>query len=339
VTRAARLQNDALYSAVDSSNIPQGQLGDGVMLTGCKLGYLAMQTRHRDRWLKFNDDVLGLPQVDNADGSIGLQLDGARQRLMLAPGAKDDVLAVGLEFADDTALEMLQRKLAAAGVMVEAGTAELAAARGVRRLLCFADPVGTHLVAFADPAPAERAFASGFFPHGFETGDTGFGHVVLAVKDIEAAERFYCGLLGFAVTERLKTKLGPVEVRGIFLHCNRRHHSLALFAIPASRRLHHFMLQAHDITDVGRALERFEQHRVPFSLGLGQHPAPDSTVSFYAATPSGFDIEIGAAGHEIEPVGWQERQLLQVSSWGHKPSLRLRLGMMKNVLAQRIGLH
>jgi hypothetical protein len=29
-------------------------------------------------------------------------------------------------------------------------------------------------------------------------------------------------------------------------------------------------------------------------FGLGQHPLPDGTTSFYAAARSGFDIEIGA---------------------------------------------
>ncbi len=302
-----------------------------------KLGYLAVQARHLDKWRRFNADMLDLPLSEAGGGGFGLQLDGARQRLMVEPGEHDDVVAVGLEFADDAALDSFRSKLQAAGVAIEEGDAALAARRGVRRLLGFDDPSGIRLEAFVDPAPAARPFASRFFPDGFHADRLGFGHVVLAVPDLAAAEKFYCGVLGFVVTERLKVKLGPADVGGIFLHCNRRHHSLALFAIPARKRLHHFMLQAHDIGDVGRAYERFQQHRVPFSLHLGQHPAPDNTVSFYAATPSGFDIEIGAAGHEIEPLGWQERQLTQVSIWGHKPTMRLKLGMMRQVLAQRLG--
>jgi len=309
------------------------------MSTPRNVGYLAMQTRHIDLWRKFNATVLGLPQTDNPDGGFGLQLDAARQRLMVSPGTRDDVQAVGLEFADDAALDAFAGRLRAACVAVENGSAELAAARGVRRLLTFQDPAGTQLEAFVDPAPAPHGFASQFFPNGFHADQSGFGHVVLAVPDLAAAEKFYCGLLGFAVTERLKVTLGPADVGGIFLHCNRRHHSLALFAVPTRKRLHHFMLQAHDIGDVGRAYERFKRHRVPFSLELGQHPAPDNTMSFYAATPSGFDIEIGAAGDEIEPVGWQERKLTQVSTWGHKPTLRAKLGLMPAMLANRLGLH
>ena len=304
-----------------------------------KLGYLAIQTRRIDKWRKFNDAVLGLPAVDNVDGGFGLQLDEARQRLMVTPGPRDDVLAVGLEFSDDAALDALAARLSAAGVATHSGSAELASARGVRRLIGFDDPSGIRLEGFTGPELARQPFTSEFFARGFHADDSGFGHVVLVARDFEASERFYCDVLGFAVTERLGIKVGPVAVRGIFLHCNRRHHSLAIFDIPTRRRLHHVMLQAHEIGDVGRAYERFRQHGVPFSLGLGQHPDPDSTFSFYAATPSGFDIEIGSAGHEIDPVGWQERPLNAMSSWGHKPTLRAKLGMIGTLVANRVGLH
>ncbi len=304
-----------------------------------KLGYLAMQTRHPDKWRKFSDAVLGLPTVDNGDGGFGLQLDGARQRLMIEPGPRDDVKAVGLEFADDAALDGFQQKLSAAAIISQAGSAELAAARGVRRLIGFDDPSGIRLEAFVDPTPAAQAFASAFFPLGFHTEQTGFGHVVLVARDLDVSERFYCDVMGFAVTERLAIKIGPIAVRGIFLHSNRRHHSLALFSVPTRQRLHHFMLQTNQFRDVGMAYERFQRHGVKFNLGLGQHPDPDSTFSFYAVTPSGFAIEIGAAGHEIDPVGWQERPLSAMSAWGHKPTLRAKLGMIGNFVANRIGLH
>lgn len=55
---------------------------------------------------------------------------------------------------------------------------------------------------------------------------------------------------------------------------------------------------------------------VPLTLGLGQHPDPDGTFSFYGQTPSGFDFEIGAGGREIELDGWQERAADKTSAWG-----------------------
>jgi len=305
----------------------------------CKLGYLAIETRKPEKWRDFNATLLDFPTSSNADGSVGLQIDGNRQRLIVIPGEKDDVQAVGLQMRDQTAFEELAAKLAAEGIPAENGDQWLCEARGVGKMLVFADPSGVRLEAFVDALPAEKPFASQFFADGFHSDDSGFGHVVLNTRDLDQAERFYCGVLGFAITERLKVRIGPIEVRGIFLHCNRRHHSLAIFAAPATRHLNHVMLQAQALRDVGMAYERFKRHRVPFSLGLGQHPDPDGTVSFYAATPSGFDLEIGAAGGEIDPVGWQERPLNRISSWGHKPSLRLKLNSLKALVANRLGLH
>lgn len=305
----------------------------------CSLGYLAVETRKPEKWRDFNAALLDLPASGNADGSVGLQIDAARQRLIIVPGERDDVLAVGLQMRDEAALEALAAKLAANGTEAQPGDEWLCQSRGARRMLVFADPSGLRLEAFVDPAPADKAFASQYFADGFHSDDSGFGHVVLNMRDLDQAERFYCDVLGFAVTERLQVRLGPIDVRGIFLHCNRRHHSLAIFGAPASKRLNHVMLQAQALRDVGMAYERFKRHRVPFSLELGQHPDPDSTVSFYAATPSGFDLEIGAAGNEIDPVGWKERPLDRISSWGHKPTLRLKLNSLKALVGHRLGLN
>ena len=72
---------------------------------------------------------------------------------------------------------------------------------------------------------------------------------VLRVFDGALARAFYVEVLGFGVTERLLTRAGPLTVRGTFLHCNRRHHSIALFDLPIAKRLHHFMLEAVDLRD------------------------------------------------------------------------------------------
>jgi 2,3-dihydroxybiphenyl 1,2-dioxygenase len=276
--------------------------------------------------------------VANADSSAGYRLDDAAQRLIVRPGKADDLAALGLELSDAAALEALEARLAANGVATSRGDAPTLAARRVERLLAFADPEGTRIEAVVAPEQAATPFASDLMPGGFKSDDTGFGHAVLVARDLAAAERFYVGTLGFAVTERLDTRVGPLQVRGTFLHCNRRHHSLALFALPLRKRLHHFMLQAREMADIGRAFARARRERVKLSLGLGQHPDPDGTFSFYGVTPSGFDFEIGAASHEIEPAGWQELRADTTSSWGHAPTLGLQLRTVGNMIASRLGL-
>lgn len=308
------------------------------MLPGLALGYLVFEVRRPERWHGFCRDMLGLPEpAANADGSRGYRIDDRCQRLVVRPGKADDLAALGLACADDGVLEATSARLREAGVSVETADRDLCAGRRVARLHRATDPMGNAVELHTGLAAANTSFASSVVPGGFRGGAAGMGHAVLVARDLAAMESFYVGLLGFGVTERLATKVGPIAVRGTFLHCNRRHHSLALFELPLRQRLHHFMLQANDFADVGKAFERARRHKVPLSLGLGQHPDPDGTFSFYGQTPSGFDFEIGAGSREIEPAGWQTMKTAVTSSWGHKPQLRLQLKMARELAIRSLG--
>ncbi len=290
------------------------------MTTGMQLGYLVIEASSLERWRDFAAEAIGLPApLANPDGSLGYQLDDRAQRLILTEGPSDDLAALGLELADEAALQRLYDRLTAAGVAVSEGDAALARSRRVRRLVRFADPTGLAVEAALGLEAAAQPYASDVIPGGFKTSN-GFGHAVMMTGDVPTAERFYCDVLGFRPTERLRVTYAGQEITGVFLHCNPRHHSVALFAVPAPRRLHHVMLEARDPRDVARAQAKAIKAKVPQTLSLGQHPAPDSTFSFYAVTPSGFDYEIGAGGNTIEPQGWQELQLNRMSDWGHEPA-------------------
>jgi len=52
------------------------------------------------------------------------------------------------------------------------------------------------------------------------------GHVVLNVSDLEAATRFYTGLLGLRVSDRYNESMVPGGM--VFLRCNTDHHGVAL---------------------------------------------------------------------------------------------------------------
>jgi biphenyl-2,3-diol 1,2-dioxygenase len=303
-----------------------------------RLGYLVFEVRRPARWAAFCEHMLGLPApAANADGSAGWQLDEACQRLIVREGPADDLAALGLQCANDDVLERLVRRLEQSGIAVHAAETPLCRARRVQRLHRCIDPNGNAVELFTGPAPAAQPFASVAFPEGFTTGDLGLGHAVLVSHDLAAMEAFYVDLLGFGVTERLATRVGPIDVRGVFLHCNERHHSLALFDLPLRKRIHHFMLQAERLCDIGVAFERARRHKVPLSLELGQHPDPDGTFSFYGATPSGFDFEIGAGAQTIDPAGWQAQHTDVTSTWGHKPRLRLQLKMAAGLIAHKVS--
>jgi biphenyl-2,3-diol 1,2-dioxygenase len=301
-----------------------------------RLGYLVFEARRPARWTAFCRHMLGLADPGtNADGSLGWQIDEACQRLIVQEGPADDLAALGLECADDEVLDALLHRLREAGTAIATADVQLRAARRVQRLHRCTDPCGNSVELFIGLDSAAQPFASPDFPQGFRTGELGLGHAVLVSHDLAAMEAFYVDLLGFGVTERLATRVGPMDIRGVFLHCNRRHHSIALFDMPLSKRIHHFMLQAARLSDIGIAFERARRHKVPLSLELGQHPDPDGTFSFYGATPSGFDFEIGAGTQTIDPADWKAQHTDVTSAWGHKPKLRLQLKMAAGLIRQK----
>jgi catechol 2,3-dioxygenase-like lactoylglutathione lyase family enzyme len=267
-----------------------------------KLAYVVLELRRVPAWYAFLERLL------EPDARAK-----ASRHLRVQPGNADDIAAIGLELADEEARAELAARLASAGVPTALADGKLV----------FHDPLGTRVEA----AVAEAGAAA----------DTGFGHVVLATREVAAMERFYVDTLGFAVTERLAARVGPLDVRGAFLHCNRRHHSIALLDLPQRRRLNHLMLEAASLREVLRAHDRARAASLPFSLELGEHPDPDGTLSFYLRTPAGFDLEIGAGGGEIEPVGWREGSQSTTSSWGHRPTLGLKLRAAANLIAARLG--
>ena len=307
------------------------------MLPRLQLAYLVFDVRKPAAWDRFMRGMFDPPEpLMHADGSTGWRIDGACQRIVVRPGRRDDLAALGFECADERVLAELVANLRTHGTTLEQAAPALCEARRVRSLWQAQDPQGNTVELCVGLQQVAEPFASALFPDGFCTGDLGLGHAVLVSDDLSAMEAFYVGLLGFGVTERLATKVGPIEIRGTFLHCNRRHHSLALFDMPLKRRLHHFMLQADSQRDVGMAFERAEAQKWPSSLGLGQHPAPDSTFSFYSETPSGFEFEIGAGSQEIDPADWNTMRTSITSSWGHKPRLRLKLKMARGLLAAKL---
>lgn len=308
------------------------------MQAGLSLSYLVFAVRQAARWARFLDDTLGLPAAaHNGESSAGVQgwrLDDRCHRLLVTEGRQDDLSAIGLDCGTAAGLAAAAQRLRRHGVAVEAADAALCRARRVQQLMLAQDPAGTTIELHFGLARAAQPFASTVFGGGFCTGEAGMGHAALVARDLPAMERFYVQALGFGVTERLNTRSGPMDVAGVFLHCNTRHHSIALLQLPLAQRMHHFMLQTQRLADVGTAYERVQQHRMGLSLQIGQHPDPDGTFSFYAPTPSGFDFEIGHGSREIDPASWREMPSSITSTWGHRPTARLQWKMAKALVGQ-----
>lgn len=289
-----------------------------------ELGYLGIEATDIPAWERFALDQLGLQRGDGAaQGTLALRIDDRAQRLVIEPGPADDMAFAGYDCGDDRALEVLVETLRTQGLEVEACTDDLAARRRVRRLFATRDPAGNRIELYVDLARAATPFHSDLVPSGFFTSDGGLGHTFLPHGDRQAMVDFYAGL-GFRISDYIREEVAPgMVVDGAFMHCNGRHHTIAFAAFPSPKKLHHLMLQANDRIDVGRAHDRVLAAHTPLSATLGMHPN-DLMFSFYVVTPSGFSIEFGSGGRQIEDdASWEVVTYDCLSLWGHKPPAQL----------------
>jgi 3,4-dihydroxy-9,10-secoandrosta-1,3,5(10)-triene-9,17-dione 4,5-dioxygenase len=255
-------------------------------------------------------------------GAVYLRMDDFPARLVILPGERDRLLASGWEVVGEPEFAQVSHALDEAGVAVKTGTPDELADRRVGQLLRCDDPSGNALEIFSGAALEHRPAVS---PYGnsFVTGSMGLGHVVLPVSDSEAAVRFYTEVLGFRLRDsmRMAPELfgqpagsPPLWLR--FLGCNPRHHALALAPFPAPAGIVHLMVEVATLDDVGRAMERCARRGATMSATLGRH-ANDLMVSFYVATPGGFDIEYGTDGLRVDEATWVSRETTAISLWGH----------------------
>lgn len=72
------------------------------------------------------------------------------------------------------------------------------------------------------------------------------------------------------------------------------------------------------LDDVGFALDRVARCGVALRNSPGRH-TNDHLVSFYAATPSGFEVEFGTGARTVDDEDWSVVSHEKISTWGHVP--------------------
>jgi len=282
-----------------------------------QLGYLVFEVSDLGAWEDFGTKILGLQVVDKRGNSgFSLRMDRYNQRFFIEHGTSDDLAAIGWEVEGPAELEEIERRLSSLGTGVSRASADRAAARNVRAMIRFEDPAGNPVEVFHGPKMADEPFVSRVVDGGFVADEQGFGHVVVVSKDDATHEKFYSTVLGLNLSDYIRCEYFGHKIDVTFMHTNARHHSLA-FGGGQLKRIHHFMVQAKTIDEVGRCYDRFLFSGGMVHQTLGRHPN-DRMFSFYGYTPSGFHFEFGAGAIEIEE-GWQSTTHGRVSEWGHHP--------------------
>ena len=304
-------------------------------MTGVKeLAYVVYEVSDLADWEHFGVTLLGMQLGEKLDNGFTLRTDEKAHRWIITEGPADDLVRSGYEVESSHSLDALVATLTAAGVQVTEGDAALAAARKVDRIVLVADPMGNEIELVVGLADADEPFRSDALLGHFVTGTGGAGHQVLLSMGVSREDylAFYQGLLGFMISDIIIEELAPGIVADlIFLHCNPRHHTVAMGDMPHPKRTHHFMLEVSDIRDVGTAWDRCLQAGQPFEMTLGMHPN-DNMFSFYVKTPSGFAVEYGWGGLLIDDATWEVTTLDRLNSWGHFP-MQAELGWLQQAIA------
>ena len=288
-----------------------------------RLAYLGANATDLESWRKYNTEVLGLEiGRDSSERLLYLRYDDRHHRLCLHAADNDDIAYVGWEVANNAALDAMASNLERRGIAVQSGTANEMADRRVLGLIHFKCPYTGVRMEFA--FGHEGVFIPRFRPtrdlSGFLTGELGMGHVVLytAPTDVKPAAKFYVDTLGMGISDFVVTQDGT-EVAA-FLHCNPRHHSLALFgSAKAPRKLQHVFLETNSIDDVGTTYDVCLERELA-ATSIGRHP-DDRSVSFYFRNPSNWYFEYGWQLRTIDPQKHATEQYVigpgRTGAWGH----------------------
>lgn len=284
-----------------------------------RLGYVGFEVSDLARWEVFATEVLGMQVSRKDEGrAIALRMDEHEQRLLLTKGPADDAAFFGWEVNTEAGLDALAARIADAGVAVTPGSAAEAQERRVEKLYSCQDPDGNRVELYFGPKLTNAPFHSAVLTSAFVTGNQGMGHYFHVAKtDRQATLDFYVGLLGFRYSDFIRQELAPGLVAdAAFLHCNPRHHSMAVALFPmVPKRLHHFMIEVASLEDLGRAYDRCRALEFPLELTIGMHPN-NKALSFYVRSPSGFSFEVGWGGVVIDE-GWSVKSFDRLSAWGH----------------------
>lgn len=290
------------------------------------LGYIGVNCTDPQKWAHYGTNVLGMMDVSaqlstNGENAVYLKMDDRPWRIVVNPSDVDSYAFSGWEICGPENFEQALQTLEKHGVGYERGSADLIAQRRVQDLATFSDPDGNRHEIYWGPVSDFGAFASPVGIKRFITGDQGFGHVVLPTPDFDASQKFYNEVMGFELSDLMKVRFTPdpaePEKRLHFMHCNERHHSLAIFESPMPAGCVHVMVESDCVDEVGRAMDRMKANGVKLTGTLGRH-ANDHMVSFYMATPSGFMLEFGAEGRTVSD--WNKYSPFQStvnSFWGH----------------------
>jgi 2,3-dihydroxybiphenyl 1,2-dioxygenase len=316
-----------------------GEARDPDLFGATSMGYVVVESRRLDAWQRFLEGGLGMHLAGRGEGSLAFRMDEHACRVLVTHGGAEDVAAVGYQARDVRVLEVLLARLSRLGVDHTPGSQEEANARGVRSFVRVRGPKGMGVELFVDPVTSPEPLS--MKTSAFVTGEAGMGHVAITSRRPEAMAGFWKQVFDARHSDWIEERLGGVSLDIEFLRLNRRHHSVAIAGTrglrldPIRTRVQHFNVEVATLDDLLGAFLRCRALGFEIAHELGQHPN-DLELSFYAVSPSGFEVECGWRAKAVDEASWKPAVHQGISLWGHRPE-RLSLASQLRVNVGNLG--
>ncbi len=287
-----------------------------------QIAYLVIESMKLDDWRRFLKQGIGMHLESEGDEHLAFRMDAHARRLMVQKGKAEDVIAIGLQLRDQATMEIVLERLASRNIAIEHISGKQAEQRGANLIVRIRGPKAITLDIFVDAKTSDASL--NMLASGFSTGNSGMGHVAITSRLPEKMQRFWQDIFDARVSDHVSQALGGVMLDVTFLRLNERHHSVAIAATrglrldPIRTRVQHFNIVANHLEDVSGAFERLRDLGYEMAHEIGQHPN-DKEVSFYAISPSGFEVELGWNPLKVDESTWIQAKYNAISTWGHKP--------------------
>lgn len=295
---------------------------EGRLFGALSMGYAVIESQRLEAWRRLLLQGLGLHLEAESDRELAFRMDHHARRLIIRKGPAEDVVALGWQVADASALPAIIARLDDRAIAYSVIDGQEAAQRGVDRFWRVIGPKGLPVELFTQPILSPTPLH--MLTRAFVTGAGGMGHVAITSKRPEKMQRFWQELFDARLSDQISQAMPGAMLDISFLRLNERHHSVAIAATrglrldPIRTQVQHLNLQAASLDDVASAFQRCRHLGFEMAHEIGQHPN-DLELSFYVRSPSGFEIELGCAPITVDESNWKTRSYNAISLWGHQP--------------------
>jgi catechol 2,3-dioxygenase-like lactoylglutathione lyase family enzyme len=270
-----------------------------------RLGHATFSTRDLDREIVYWTEIIGLSLVAR---------DGPRAFLATKLGQE----AIALEAGDPGLLRRLAFQVAPGSDLGELGAAldrhgikwerRSDTSPGVADAITFLDPKGTLIEVYADYRFApDDGRQIGIMP-------VKLGHVAYRVNNPQKLTEFYCGVLGFRVSDWIGDRFS-------FLRCGPDHHTVN-FARYEKEALHHIAFEVENVHALHKACDFLAKNKIQLVWGPGRHIVGHNVAAYHR---NGDDIRVElfcemdlmkdeALGY-FEPRPWHEDRPQRPKVW------------------------